>query len=73
MMVDYKALRGDTSDNIPGVPGIGEVTATELIKKFGSLKRIYKAIKDKRYEIGDIRESVVKKLLDGEKKRRDEL
>ena len=67
MMVDYKALRGDTSDNIPGVPGIGEVTATELIKKFGSLKRIYKAIKDKRYEIGDIRESVVKKLLDGEK------
>ena len=35
--VDVKALMGDTSDNIPGVPGIGEVTATKIIKAYGSL------------------------------------
>ena len=43
-MIDYKALRGDPSDNIPGVKGIGEKTATELIKQFGDLDSIYKEI-----------------------------
>ncbi len=43
-MVDYKALRGDPSDNIPGVKGIGEKTASELIKDFKSLDELYKAI-----------------------------
>src|SRR3989344_4292757 len=40
-MVDFKALRGDPSDNIPGVKGIGEKGAIELIKQFGSLKNLY--------------------------------
>jgi len=43
-MVDYKALRGDPSDNIPGIKGIGEKTATDLIKEFGTLDDIYKAL-----------------------------
>lgn len=41
-LVDYKGLRGDSSDNIPGVKGVGEKTATDLIQEFGSLEDIYK-------------------------------
>ena len=43
-MVDYKALVGDASDNIKGVSGVGPKTATELIKKFGSIENIWKAV-----------------------------
>jgi len=44
-LTDYKGLRGDPSDNIIGISGIGEKTAEELIQKFGSIEDIYKKIK----------------------------
>jgi DNA polymerase I len=40
-MLDYKALKGDTSDNIPGVPGVGEKTAVALLQQFGTLDALY--------------------------------
>jgi len=45
LVPDYKGLRGDASDNIPGIVGIGEKTATELITQFGSIDTIYKKLK----------------------------
>lgn len=44
LIPDYKGLRGDPSDNIPGIAGIGEKTATELIVNFGSLETLYKKL-----------------------------
>jgi DNA polymerase-1 len=43
-LLEYKALRGDPSDNIPGVTGVGEKTATNLILEFGSIERLYEEI-----------------------------
>ena len=45
-LIEVKALMGDTSDNIPGVQGIGEKTATDLIKKYGSIDYIYDNFED---------------------------
>jgi len=61
-LIDFKAIKGDPSDNIPGVPGIGDKGATDLIKKYGSLSEIYKEIvknPDK------FKKSVLEKLKDG--------
>jgi DNA polymerase-1 len=49
-MLDYRALKGDPSDNIPGVRGIGEKGAIELIKEFGSLDNLYKAVRSRKPE-----------------------
>jgi len=43
-IADFKGLKGDPSDNIPGVPGIGEKTATELLKQYGSIENLYKEL-----------------------------
>ncbi|MFH2085352.1 MAG: 5'-3' exonuclease H3TH domain-containing protein [bacterium] len=61
-MVDYKALVGDPSDNIPGVAGIGPKGAANLIKTFGSLERIYRDIKEVQTQFGEL---TAKKLADG--------
>lgn len=44
--VDYAALRGDTSDNLPGVPSVGEKTATKLVADYGNLEGIYNALEE---------------------------
>jgi len=45
LVADYKGLRGDPSDNIIGIPGIGEKTATTLIQNFGTIESMYKTLK----------------------------
>lgn len=43
-IIDFKGLKGDFSDNIPGVPGIGDKTASDLLKKFNNLDNLYKKL-----------------------------
>jgi DNA polymerase-1 len=43
-MIDYKALKGDPTDNIPGVPGVGEKTAAKLIAQYGTLESLYEQV-----------------------------
>jgi DNA polymerase I len=45
-MIDYKALKGDPTDNIPGVPGVGEKTAAKLIREFGDLDSLFARLDD---------------------------
>ncbi len=56
--LDLKSLKGDSSDNLPGVPGIGEKTAIQLLQEFKTLDNIYE-------HIDDIKPSVAKKLIAG--------
>lgn len=60
-MTDFKGLKGDPSDNIPGVPGIGDVTASALIKQFKSLEGLYEAI-DKKKKLKILTPKLVEKL-----------
>lgn len=60
LMVDLKALMGDSSDNIPGVPGVGEKTAMDLVQRYGEIKNIYANL-----DSLDIKEGVRKKLAQG--------
>ena len=64
-MVDLKALMGDSSDNIPGVPGVGEKTALELVRRYGTVERIYADL-----AALDVKEGVRKKLAAGEESAR---
>lgn len=59
-MIELKSLMGDSSDNIPGVAGVGEKTATDLISRFHSIDFIYSGL-----DTLDIKDSVRKKLADG--------
>ena len=68
LLTDYKGLRGDPSDNIPGVAGIGEKTATILIQQFGTIEDIYKALKKDRqkFEKAGIKPRIVGILQENE-------
>ena len=60
-MIDLKALMGDTSDNIPGVPGIGEKTAMALVQKYGSIDALYAKMPDV-----EAKPAALRKLQEGE-------
>jgi DNA polymerase-1 len=58
--LDLKSLEGDSSDNLPGVPGIGQKTGIQLLQQFGTLDNIYA-------HLDDIKPTIAKKLIDGKK------
>lgn len=67
LLPDYKGLRGDPSDNIPGVRGIGEKIATELITTFGTLENVYKELEkgSEVLETKGFKPRVIKLLTEG--------
>ncbi len=60
--IDYRGLKGDPSDNIPGIPGIGPKTAIYLIKKFGNLENLYQELEKRSPKSGELKESLRRKL-----------
>ena len=59
-LIDVKGLQGDTSDNIPGVPGVGEKTALSLIQRYGSIENLYEKIENGEDDLkGKQREKIV--------------
>ena len=68
LLPDYKGLRGDPSDNIVGIRGIGDKTASILIQEFGSIEEIYTALKKNREQFlkKGIKERIITLLTEGE-------
>ena len=64
-LIEVKALMGDASDNIPGVPGIGEKTALSLIAQFHTIDSLYDALEKGEEAAASIKPGVRQKLLDG--------
>ena len=64
-MIDLKALMGDTSDNIPGVPGVGEKTAMALVQEYGAIGEIYRLLPDLH-----AKPAAIRKLTEGEESAR---
>ncbi len=69
LIPDYKGLRGDPSDNIPGIRGIGEKTAGEIIKKFGNLDNLYKEMEkdEKKLSESGIKIRIIQLLKENKK------
>lgn len=67
LIPDYKGLRGDPSDNIPGVKGIGEKTASTIIQTFGPIEKLYEYLdsgKEEKFKAADIKPRIVQLLRD---------
>ncbi|MFA5392428.1 MAG: DNA polymerase I [Candidatus Paceibacterota bacterium] len=62
-LLDFKALKGDPSDNVPGVPGVGEKTASKLIKEFNSLDNLYFALENQSLEIKNFNIKLKERLI----------
>lgn len=63
LTIDYKGIRGDTSDNIPGVPGVGETSALKLVGAYGPIEKIYAAIKKDGVEKVAVKTGVQKRFV----------
>ncbi|MEK7150294.1 MAG: DNA polymerase, partial [Patescibacteria group bacterium] len=68
LLIDYKGLRGDPSDNIIGIKGIGEKTATLLIQKFGTIENMYKTLKEDKesFKKAGFKDRIIGLLEEGE-------
>ncbi|MDZ4226296.1 MAG: DNA polymerase [Patescibacteria group bacterium] len=67
LIPDFKGLRGDPSDNIPGIAGVGEKTATQLVVEFGSIEDIYKTIQKHPdwFERAGVKGKMIEKIANG--------
>jgi DNA polymerase-1 len=65
-LIDFRALKGDPSDNIPGVSGIGEKTAIKLLQEFGNLENLYQELKGKTEKTKKLKIDLRDKLLQHE-------
>ena len=61
-LTNFKALRGDPSDNIPGVTGVGEKTAIELVKKFKTLENLYQQLEKNSKKVKELKPALKKNL-----------